>query len=282
MANKVYVPPVSFEAGVQDLNISVPKIKVPAAGPNALQVPTPTNTYHIKRKNLYEKANTKPLHPTDLGDLILGNPISGTKQLQNILKDNGLDELVYVPLLNRIIGTYLTVKERVFEPMIQGDTKTLTVNFLETMGNTADTLSNVVKSLIPVAGGGTLDDLQASLGLLEGEYRKQYKWNTSHPLVNFVGEVLSDPINWVQLTLKAPAKAASKQVVEQLTDTYAKLWGREVVDKLPQRVIDEYVQKYGTKALLYENIEKLTAQLKAELDLAIVDDLAKAQLSNRC
>ena len=281
MATNIYVPPVSFEAGgIQDINNVVPKVKVPAAGPNKLAVPTPVNTYHIKRNTIYANANAKLNHPTDLGDIVLGNPLTGTRQLQQILKDNDFENLIYVPLLNRIVGTYLTVKERVFEPMIQGDTKTLTVNFLETMGNTADTLSNVVKSLIPVAGGGTLDDLQASLGLLEGEYRKQYKWNTGNVLVDFVGEVLSDPVNWIQLTLKAPVKAVSKQVVEQLTDTYAKLWGREVVDKLPQRVIDEYVQKYGTKALLYENIEKLTAQLRAELDLAIIDDLSKAQLSN--
>lgn len=274
MANKVYVPPVSFETGVQDLNISVPKIKVPTAGPNALQAPTVTNTYHIKRKNLYEQANSRLLHPTDLGDIILGNPISGTKQLQNILKDNSLDALVYIPVLNRVVGTYLTVKERVFEPMIQGDTKTLTVNFLETMGNTADTLSNVVKSLIPVAGGGTLDDLQASLGLLEGEYRKQYKWNTSHPLINFVGEVLSDPTNWIQLTLKAPLKTSTNVVTQQLNEMFIRTWGKETMDKIPQAVITDYVNKYGTKSLLYNNVEKLITQIQSEITSNLVKDTA--------
>ena len=122
---KIYVP-----------SLSVPKLPAPRLWGKTL--PTPF-------KSTVDYPGIERRHVKDLGDIWLGNPITGTRQLRETLEDNDTDWLVYVPLLNRVVGTGLLVKERALEPLMEGKPGVAFINTLESFGNSLDILSNPVK-----------------------------------------------------------------------------------------------------------------------------------------
>ena len=73
MAN--YKQPIMPRVNVPSL--SFPKLKVPKATVPQLSLPHSFKSQSEKTKR----------HVADLGDLILGNPIAGTRQLKDTLKD---------------------------------------------------------------------------------------------------------------------------------------------------------------------------------------------------
>lgn len=221
---------------------SVPQLTAPSLSAKQLE------PKHINAKHLYVPgkafiSKNKPVHQhvKDLGDLLLGDVFAGTKQLQNTLDDNGVEYFKYVPIINRVVGAGLMIKERTIDPALKGQFGRMFLNNLETVGSTLDTLANPVKSLMPWAGGGTSQDLLKSMGWLEGEYRQYYKWNTGNWLLDVVGEMLSDPLTYVTLgadvLAKAPANEiadvttqATKQVLKTNSDDIAKLAINAITD----------------------------------------------------
>ena len=221
---------------------SVPQLTVPSLSTKQLE------PKHINAKHLYVPgkafmSKNKPVrqHVKDLGDLLLGDVFAGTKQLQNTLDDNGVEYFKYVPIINRIVGAGLMIKERTIDPVLKGQFGQTFINNLETVGSTLDTLANPVKSLMPWAGGGTSQDLLKSMGWLEGEYRQYYKWNTGNWLLDVVGEMLSDPLTYITLgadvLAKAPANEiadvatqATKQVLKTNSDDVAKIAINAITD----------------------------------------------------
>ena len=219
-------------------SLSVPKINVPKLTVPRLDVPG--TTYKLYRN---EATKDNKRYVTDVGDLLFGETISGTKQLRNTLDKAELSEFKYVPILNRILGLGVMLDERTIKPLFKGDFKTVGINALETAGNTFDTFANPVKSLIPWAGGGSWTDLLKSFGWEEGEYREQYQWNTGNFFVDLLGEMFSDPLNLLEMgsdiadktgkaALAAMQDEVAEVVIKEAGESTAKQIRREVTDKL--------------------------------------------------
>ena len=81
-------------------NVSVPSFYVRPVL-NAVAVKPIINTYAPKQKKLQRQ------HVKDLGDLLLGTPLTGTLQLRHTLQDNDLRDLVYVPVLKLALFTII-------------------------------------------------------------------------------------------------------------------------------------------------------------------------------
>lgn len=222
------------------LSVAVPQIYVPSLSAPQIYVP------HIEVPHIEVPGavTVKPIekhreHVKDLGDLFLGNPVTGTEELHDTLVDNGFGAIEWVPLLNRIVGAGLMIKERTVEPVLKGDVKEAGINILESLGSTLDIVANPVKSLIPWAGGGTSTDLLKSMGWAPGEYRKEYQWDTGNLLVDLVGEVMSDPINWVTWGGKQAIKKPVDTVIESYRRAITKEFGEDVAKNIP----DEFIKR---------------------------------------
>lgn len=191
------------------LSRSVPQLTAPSLSAMHL------GPKHIEAKHLFAPGKSfissnrpKRVHVKDLGDVLFGDPIMGTKQMQEQLDDYGMEYIKYVPLINRVAALGAAVWERQIEPIAQGKPHIAFINGLESTGRTFDILANPVKSLMPWAGGGKSTDLAKSMGWLDGEYRETYKWDTGNWLLDVVGETISDPLNWATWGAKAAGKAA--------------------------------------------------------------------------
>lgn len=194
---------------------SVPQLTAPSLSAKQLNAPQ-INVPHLYVPGKAFISNNKPQsqHVKDLGDLVLGDLFAGTKQLQKTIEDNNLEFFEYVPVLNRVVGAGLMIKERTIDPVLKGQFGKAFLNGIETAGSTLDTLANPVKSLMPWAGGGTSQDLLKSMGWLEGEYRQYYKWNTGSWLLDVVGETLSDPLTYLTLGTDVLAKAPANEIAD--------------------------------------------------------------------
>lgn len=224
---RIYVP-----------SLSVPKLNVPKLYVPRMETPG---------KGTYKKAERK--HVKDLGDIFLGDPIRGTKQLKHTLQDNGYGFYREVPFINRILGLQLLWKERFFEPMSEGEYWVAAINTLETLGSSLDILANPVKSLMPWAGGGSGEDFLRSIGLMEGEYRETYQWDTGNGVVDFIGEVFSDPVNIATFG----ANSVIKSIVKN-PDDIAKTILKDIPDDIV-RETTEQTTKNVVKTALRNNAE---------------------------
>lgn len=210
-----------FNMSVPKLNVpslSVPRLTVPHLQVPRLSVPTldGEKTDYAGRFNKPERRHVK-----DLGDIILGNPITGTRQLRETLIDNNATGLIYVPILNRIAGTLFMFEERFGDPIRKGDVTTAFINSLETLGSSLDVVANPIKSLMPWAGGGSTTDLYKSMGWIDDAYRETYQWNTGDWVLDVIGEFASDPINWITFGAKGLSKGATASL-DEATETVLK------------------------------------------------------------
>jgi DNA-binding ferritin-like protein (Dps family) len=245
-------------------SLSVPRLNAPSVYVPRLQVPTPGNNYYIQQE--------ERRHVKDLGDIILGHPITGTKQLRNTLLDNDAIQYMYLPILNRIAGTIFMIKERTIEPMSKGNVAETVINSLETVGGTLDTVANPVKSLMPWAGGGSTTDLYKSLGWLEDCYREAYQWNTGNWLTDVVGEMVSDPINWATIGSEFMS-ASSSSKLDELVETTLK-------NKTDDLLIGGSSNVAKDKAYVH-NIAEALAAGTADDNNKLVKDLMDRAMSNR-
>lgn len=220
---KIYVPSLSVP------HLSTPHLQAP-------QLATPGKSTYVKPERRHVK---------DLGDLLLGDPIKGTKQLRHALKDAGYYRYLNVPVLNRLVGFSVMSKERFLDPISEGEWGVAFVNSLETLGGSLDIVANPVKALLPWAGGGSSTDLLKSMGWIEDEYRETYQWDTGNWLVDLIGEIISDPINWFTFGSNTAMKGAAG-----VTDDVA----RAAIKELPEEalstrtvtnLLDDFAQHVG-------------------------------------
>ena len=232
-------------------NVSVPSFYVRPVL-NAVAVKPIINTYAPRQKKLQRQ------HVKDLGDLLLGTPLTGTLQLRHTLQDNDLRDLVYVPVLNRLAGAALLVKERTLKPILEGKPNVAAVNVLESLGSTSDTLANIVKSLIPGAGGGKAGDFARSLGLKQNEYRKYFQYDSGSWLTNLLCELLSDPT-----------------FVIGFTSNLAMYGMQPAVDALTLDTIKAYAKEAGGEAIEHVISDDMLMYFAKELGDSVIDDPAK-------
>lgn len=250
--------------------IYVPSLSVPQLKAKHLYVPkleVPGVVYKNRKK-------AERLHVKDLGDLLLGNPIKGTLQLQHTLEDYDYGEFKYIPLLNRLVGASLLVKERTLEPISEGKWGEAAINVLESFGNSLDIVANPVKSLMPWAGGGGSEDLLKSMGWAEDEYRKLYQWDTGFFLADLALEVVSDPLNWVSFGGKQVAKTALDVSVDAMRKAITKKIGEEAAKNVPDSILRLFIKEAGNDIMdesgklvktIMERLEETRAIYKSDL-----------------
>lgn len=258
-------------------SLSAPRLSAPRLNPPKLTPPGVTS-YNVYNRN---RTSVQRQHVKDLGDLILGKPGVGTLQLRHTLNDAGLGNFTEIPILNSVLGFGVMLKERALDPLLEGDTSKLLINSLESIGGTMDILANPVKSLMPWAGGGGPTDFAKSLGWAEDEYRQQYNWNTGSSIVDFVGEVISDPLNWITWG----ANAAGKTGADLLLDTTKQAITKEAGETLASTITDtgyRNISKVISDALTDSN-DKLVSEIVDRLSdnrKYLLDEIQKVSVTN--
>lgn len=274
MAN---VPISTSYSGLNTPSLSVPTLNAPTLNAPTLNAPT-LNVPGLKLRN-NPNAIKPNQHIVDLGDIILGDPITGTKQLKDTLKDNGYGNLVYAPILNRIVGLGLSVDERFWHPLAEGKPGIALINTLETAGNSLDLLANPIKSLMPWAGGGTAADFLKSMGWLEDEYRQVYQWDTGNIILDFVGEVISDPTNWATLggkqVVKELLEASSEDLAHVLYETAKSVWDEA------EMVANKELKELDNLKIDLSNINLKIKRTTAELDIVRQESKILDYFTNR-
>lgn len=230
------------------LSKDVPKIYVPSLSVPHIRVPH-INVPHIDVPGKLTYTRPERKHVKDLGDLLLGDFTTGTKQLRHTLEDAGLEEWINIPIMNRLVGFGVMTKERLFEPISEGEYWVAAINTLETLGSSLDILANPVKSLMPWAGGGSGEDFLKSMGWLEDEYRETYQWDTGNGIVDFIGEVFSDPVNIATFGANSVVKSLMKN-----PDDIVKAIIKEIPDDIV-RESTEQTTKNVVKTALKNNTE---------------------------
>ena len=250
------------KSGVPQLyvpSLSVPKLYVPK-----LNVPNINPPWAYRKPQKPERRHVK-----DLGDIILGHPITGTKQLQQTLQDADLEFLEYVPILNRIAGAYLLVDERVVDPIKEGELGVALINSLETFGNSLDIVANPVKSLMSWAGGGTADDFLKSMGWAENEFREIYQWDTGNWVADIIGETLSDPLNYLSIGGKKVIQSGADVLETTIRKALIKELGEEAAQEIPEAVLKQMVREMG---------EELTTKYSDEIVETIIKQIDEKKM----
>lgn len=232
-----------------------PKAYVPSFSVPKPYVPKPNNKTSVQPKVPFKGQATpqERKHLTDFGDLLLGDFLYGTKELQMQLRDSGYEQWVFVPIMNRIVGAYAMLKERQIEPMLKGKPMQVLVNTLETYSGTMDTLSNPIKSLIPAAGGGHSGDFLRSMGWKDGEFRKHFQFNTGNFIVDMAGEILTDPLTYVTAAGSSLSKKGAGVLAEEGIDVVRKTLTKElgaeateqVLSNISENALNALIREYG-------------------------------------
>lgn len=260
------------------LSKDVPHIYVPSFSVPHLKVPK-LYVPHISTPGKGSFTPAERRHVKDLGDIILGNPITGTRQLRETLEDNNAANLINTPVINRIAGLGYLAKERLLEPYKEKSftaaTGTAFINSIESLGYSLDTLANPIKSLMPWAGGGKSGDFLRSMGWIDDEYREQYQWDTGIFAVDLAGEILSDPLNFTKIGSKIALNTSGlyDELSMTIRNTVRNRWGDVVADTLPdsfvKQVVDE-LEKDVAKVDESKIINKLKLWAEREQDINIL------------
>lgn len=253
---KIYVP-----------SLSVPHIRVPQIYVPQIDVPG---------KLTYKKPERK--HAKDLGDLLLGDFVHGTKQMKHTLQDAGYNEWVNVPILNRLVAFSVMSKERFIDPVMEGKPGVAFINGLETLGGSLDIVANPVKSLMPWAGGGSSTDLLKSMGWIEDEYRETYQWDTGNWLLDLVGEIISDPINWFTFGSGTLMKGSASVTDDVVRNIIKELPEEAVSPRTVTNLVDEFATHVGDDGARI--IENYITKQQNQLD-DLYKQLNKANITNK-
>ena len=219
-----------------------------------------------------EKQDRLNHHLKGISDIILGNPFTGTKQLRVTLEDNGLGWLKDIPLINMTAGFVIFTKERFVDPFINGQPGVAVLNTLESIGTDLDILGNIVKSFMPAAGGGTWDDVLASVGWLDDEYRKYYQYDTGNFLIDFALELVSDPLNYIDFGLGEVAGDSMTKLATKYGDDVIRGFknGDEVIQGISKNLIEDAIKgNSDAYAKLVKQIENNIKVRKSTLQTLI-------------
>ena len=227
-------------------SLSVPRLYVPRLKVPRLAVPTLEGPMTIETNPIQPKARR---HVKDLGDIILGNPITGTRQLRETLIDYGRADLIYTPILNRVAGLFLMGYERTWVPLKEGKLLQVGANNLESLGRSLDIVANPVKALMPWAGGGSITDLYKSMGWIDSQYRESYDYDTGNWLADVLLETISDPVNWVTWGTKALSKATVDTAQEAVEKAILKKTGKALIGASDDVLKDDALIKDLTRML---------------------------------
>ena len=265
---------------------SLPVTKLPTIGVPNIELPYPGI-----RPNSF-LTYTKPRYAKSLGDILLGNPQYGTKQMQNTLRrHNGPSAINDIPILNRLDAAKWLLYDTTIGELVEHDYQrgfrrtnnslgkaaaNSAINMLEVTGKSLDILANPVKSLFKGAGGGKEGDFLRSMGWLDNEYREDYQWNTGNWGLDLALEMVSDPLNWVSLGTSGIGKAgaeaveasskATQKVLSNATQDSAKL-----INKMSSNVTKRFAEEAINRSTRYN--ADLGSEFMQELLIKNTDDI---------
>lgn len=173
-----------------------------------------------------------------------------------------------IPLLNILTGTLDVLNETTLKPLKQGRLDIVGLNALINLGETMDIPANLVKGLLFEGGQGFLNALGYG-----GQGRHNYDIETGNFVIDIVGEILIDPMNWITLfgksaitaTTKTATAAAIKEAAGEAGEKLAKEIGQEASEKLYKRLASR-----ATRAFLEGDFKTMDDAIRA-----VADNMAK-------
>ena len=267
-------PPSLFPPLITPPQIQPPVIRPPKLTGSNYTYSSPNSNYYnwytSKLNQEVDKARIK-----DIGDIIFGHPLNGTRQLQETLEKNNLKQLIGSPILSRLAGLGIYVRDDMLKPYGDAFSKNFKdgyqlgdivkslgtgtlktgVNLLEATANSIDTVTfaNPIKAYLGAGGNGPFDSAAflRSMGWLDGEYREIYNWDVDidNPFAKVVTDILlevaSDPTSWVSFGVGGAVKQAGKQSINVAKEALTGPWedilkqGRHLQDESIIRDITE-------------------------------------------
>lgn len=144
-------------------------------------------------------------------------------------------------------------KRGTVDPIRHGDVKALGLNALVNFSETMDVAAAPIKALLI---GGSADDVKKALGLgVKGRYNYDYNVQTGNKATNFIAnmmlEIVSDPLNWITLGLKAVVTTGAKTAVKATAKEVAQQVGAQFADEtynvFAKNLVKSYMGNDATK-----------------------------------
>ena len=220
-------------------------------------------TGYSRRAPKVNVVDTTPEKADSLLDVLLGSD-----QRDELLKEEGLESVKDIPVLNLIAGSLSLVKDKYVDPFIENGItgqafKEIGINTLIEISEDLDIFSNIIKSQFPSAGGGFgLETLADSLGL-NGK-RVVYNFNTGSTLKDIGLEVITDPLTLFELgasavgslgktgakgTAAATTKALTSELSEQATKDFAKAITKTVIQQGEEATFENVIKNVSRRSL---------------------------------
>lgn len=225
--------------------------------------------YHKGNRNKYSITTADDTADT-LVDLLLSRDSKN-----NLLREQGLDDFVDIPILSTLAGYHALMKKNYLDPLdkwrkgeytLADVGKNWMFNSLNEMAEDMDIFSNVVKSQFESAGGHLgFDTLAASVGF--NGPRQKYNFNTGNTVLDIALETISDPINWITLGATAVKEVGAQAMVDA-----TKTATRQVTRELSEQAVDEFSKAAVKKTLT------TAKQLAKEAGTEITENVMKEAL----
>lgn len=185
------------------------------------------NMYTSVAQSRYQ--NNHNLHP-DVFDY--NDPYQVNSMADVISKTFDPTENGHNPLGTFMKESWGLFKRGTVDPIRHGDMKALGLNALVNFSETMDVAAAPVKALLI---GGSADDVKKAIGIgVKGRYNYDYNVNVGNKATNFVAnmmlEIISDPINWVTLGLKAVVTSGAKAAVKATAKEVAQEVGAQFTE----------------------------------------------------
>jgi len=166
-------------------------------------------------------------------------------------------------------GLWYVLNKGVFRPIGRTtgnkwtpDFKALGLNMLTNFSESMDILANPIKGLLLEKEGRNFlgysgKGFARGLGMDPNTGRKNYDWNiktgsgAADVTLNIVGEVLSDPLNWISLGGKAVVKTladAGIDVLKEAAQTAAVKVGKEISEEAAERLAKQAMRQVVNNA----------------------------------
>ena len=155
----------------------------------------------------------------------------------------GLKTVAKVAAIPSIPASVDVTYNTAIKPIIKGKPNEAILNTLINIGETLDATANPVKGLILEGPEGLI-----KASGLSSEGRVNYDYDTGFFLTDMLLEVVTDPLNWVQIAgAKHFSKTATKQLtpkVQALAEALQHAEPKLITNEVKEKFIKEYTQVY--------------------------------------
>ena len=165
--------------------------------------------------------------------------------------------------------------EKGIKPIIAGKPKEAGLNMLMNLGETMDYAANPVKGLILEGGEGFIKG--TGLG---SEGRVNYDYNTGSFITDMLLELVTDPMNWIDLgggaILKKSTKELAKPLAKQYVDLGVEAANSTLIKELSGEITEAQAQQMTKK--ITKSVTQAIRELNATPLKELTDEARKAAL----